>query len=135
MIRQSFDIEQYWRVTVYYELDYGLFNIVHKELLDMGIPEEQIEDLYDIMSSGEVKAVTCSSIRSHISIVLFNRHDSKMDFINSIVHEAEHVKQAMLEAYQVEDKGEPPAYTIGYLISQMYPVFRNIICKKYLGCF
>ena len=132
MIRQSFDIEQYWRVTVYYELDYGLFNIVHKELLDMGVPEEQIEELYDTMSSGEAKAVTCSSIRRHVSIVLFNRHDSKTDFINSVIHEAEHVKQVILEAYQVEDRGEPPAYTIGYLISRMYPIFKNLICKGYI---
>ncbi len=38
---------------------------------------------------------------------------SRIDYINSIVHEAEHIKQAMLKAYRVEDKGEPPAYTIG----------------------
>ena len=128
MIRQSFDIEHYWRVIVYYQLDYGLFSIVERELLDIGIPEEQIEELYDTMSSGEAKAVTCSSIRRHVSIVLFNRHDSKTDFINSVIHEAEHVKQAMLKAYYVDDEGEPPAYTMGYLVSRMWRVFRQFVC-------
>ena len=128
MIRQSFDIEQYWRVIVYYQLDYDLFNIVHKELLDMDIPEEQIKELHDTMSSGEAKAVTCSSIRRHVSIVLFNKHDSKTDFINSVIHEAEHVKQAMLKAYYVEDEGEPPAYTMGYLVSKMWGVFKQFVC-------
>ena len=129
MIRQSFDIEQYWRVIVYYQLDYDLFNIVHKELLDMDIPEEQIKELHDAMSSGEAKAVTCNSIRKHVSIVLFNKHDSKTDFINSVIHEAEHVKQAMLRAYYVEDEGEPPAYTMGYLVSKMWGVFKQFVCS------
>ena len=40
-----------------------------------------------------------------------------------MMHEAVHIKQAMLRAYNVEDVGEAPAYTIGYLISQMYQVF------------
>ena len=128
MIRQSFDIEQYWRVIVYYQLDYDLFNIVYNELLDMGISEEQIEELHDTMSLGEAKAVTCSSIRKHVSIVLFNKHDSKTDFINSVIHEAEHVKQAILKAYYVDDEGEPPAYTMGYLVSKMWGVFKQFVC-------
>jgi hypothetical protein len=33
----------------------------------------------------------------------------------------------MLYAYEVEDAGEPPAYTIGYLVMRMYGVFKNIV--------
>jgi len=51
--------------------------------------------------------------------VIFGRHGDVYNYINSIVHEAEHVKQAMLKAYDVEDRGEPPAYTIGYLVMRM----------------
>ena len=47
---------------------------------------------------------------------------------NSIVHEAEHIKQAMLRTYEVEDEGEAPAYTIGYLVSQMWHVFKEMVC-------
>ena len=49
------------------------------------------------------------------------------DYINSIVHEAEHVKQAMLRTYMIEDKGEPPAYTIGYLVERMCEGFEEVI--------
>jgi hypothetical protein len=52
----------------------------------------------------------------------------KSDYISSIVHEAEHVKQAILDTYDIEDKGEAPAYTIGYLVMQMYEVFRILVC-------
>lgn len=81
-----------------------------------------------MMHSGKAKAVTFSNIAQHISVVLFNVHTNKVDYINSVVHEAEHIKQAMLYAYNVEDKGEPPAYTIGYLVSQMYKVFPQCKC-------
>ena len=53
---------------------------------------------------------------------------SKEDYLNSIIHEAEHIKQAMLKAYDVDDIGEPPAYTIGYLVMKMYEVFKIFIC-------
>ena len=128
MIKQVFNVEGYWKVVVYYSMDYHFFDIVAEELHDIGLSWENIDDLYSTMSSGKAKAVTCSSLHHHISILLFNSHKTKADYIDSIVHEAEHVKQAMLYAYAVEDSGEPPAYTIGYLISRMYEVFQHLIC-------
>ena len=43
-----------------------------------------------------------------------------------IVREVFHLKEAMLEAYDVENKGEPPAYTIGYLVMRMWKGFRKL---------
>ena len=79
------------------------------------------------MSTGKALAFTQSNLKKHVSIVGFNRHKNSYDYLNSIVHEVEYIKQAMLEAYSVDDKGEPPAYTIGYLIMRMYDTFKNII--------
>lgn len=127
MIRQQFYVEHYWEVTVYYDLNFDLFQYAEDELLTIGFPLKEIDVLYYQLKSGYAKAVTCSNIEYHKSIILLPPHTSPQDYLDSIVHEAEHVKQAMLEAYQVEDKGEPPAYTIGYLISRMYPVFKYMI--------
>jgi hypothetical protein len=131
MIRQQFYVEHYWEVIVFYDLDFDLFDIVEEELLNTGFPLREIDTIYYQLWSGYAKAVTCSNGWYHKSIILLPPHTSPQDYLDSIVHEAEHVKQAMLRAYRVEDRGEPPAYTIGYLVSQMYPVFRNIICD---GC-
>ena len=130
MIKQVFYAESYWKVIVFYNLDFDLFYIVEEELLDIGFSLKSIDTLYYMISSEKAKAVTCSNPYFHTSIVLFNYHNSRTDYINSIVHEAEHVKQAMLKAYKVEDKGEPPAYTIGYLVGRMW----EIVGKKLLGC-
>lgn len=128
MVRQEFNVAGYWDVIVYYDIDYRLFSLIAQELRDAGISEEELDRLYTMMKSGQAKAVTFSNQLEHISIVAFNKHNSREDYISSIVHEAEHVKQAMLRAYQVEDADEPPAYTIGYLVAQMYRVFKEIIC-------
>lgn len=123
MIRQEFHVEEYWKVVVWYSLDYHFFDIVLKDVRVMGIDEETVKDVYKTMKSGRAKAVTISNVSKHISLILFNSHSNKIDYVNSIVHEAEHVKQAMLEAYDVEDNGELPAYTIGYLVGRMCEVF------------
>ena len=128
MIRQQFNVDGYWNVVVFYNVDYHFFDDIRLELKIIGFPEAAIEEIKNTMQSGAAKAVTCSVISQYTSVVLFNPYVSKADYIDSIVHEAEHIKQAMLKAYQVDDKGEPPAYTIGYLISRMYQVFQYLIC-------
>jgi hypothetical protein len=128
MVKQVFDIDGYWEVIVYWNVDYSFFSDVEDELKRLGASDRQVKELYDTMVSGEAKAVTCNSVKKHRSVVLFNKYEDQMDFVNSVIHEAEHVKQAMLEAYQVEDKGEPPAYTIGYLVGKMWEVFKGLVC-------
>lgn len=120
MTRQFIKIESYWEVIVYYSVDYASFFHIYEDFRKVGANEKTIKQVYDIMSSGKAKAVTFSNTDEHKSIVLFNKHRSRIDFISSLVHEAEHVKQAMLKAYNVEDQGEDPAYTIGYIVSRMW---------------
>lgn len=129
MIRQIFDIEDYWKVVVFYDIDFHLFSHVVKDLVAAGASTETIHEAYTMLKSERAKAATFNNIYMHISVILFPSHHSKRDYINSIVHEAEHVKQAMLDAYDVEDTGEPPAYTIGHLVEQMYHVFGEMVCE------
>lgn len=117
MIRYSFNVRKYWRVIVYHDMDYDFFSYVYNDLRDIGVSDEDIKGIYDNMRLGNGMAFTCSN--GHTSVVGFNRHTNKYELVNSIVHEAEHVKQAMLKAYDVNDIGEPPAYTVGYLVMMM----------------
>ena len=125
MIRQVFYVEHYWKVIIYYNVDGDFLFPVFKELENIGYSPNEIRRVIRKLVRGKVKGVTCSNGAYHISIVLFAMHDDIYDYINSLVHEAEHVKQAMLKTYMIEDEGEPPAYTIGYLVQKMWEVFRN----------
>lgn len=126
MIRQEFKIKHYWKVVVYYNVNYDLFDYIEDDLYNVMHSEKSIDRLYYNMSTHRAKAVTVSSIRKHKSVVLFNYHSSYYDYINSIVHEAEHIKQAMLDAYNVKDYGEPPAYTIGFLAMKMLMILKYL---------
>ncbi len=119
MFKCVINIKHYWKVIVYYNIDYNFFHIISKDLKENGCSNRAIDDIYKTMNFKNGKAVTVSNIGKHKSVVLFNYHFSYNDYLNSIIHEAEHVKQSMLKAYNIEDKGEPPAYTVGYIGMKM----------------
>lgn len=123
MIKQIINVNNKWKVIVYYNVNYNLFRYIYITFRNAGISKRTIKNIYKNMSSNKAKAVTVSNIDKKISVVLFNNHTNKYDYINSIVHEAEHVKQAMLEGYNIDDSGESPAYTIGYLVMKMLEFF------------
>lgn len=127
MIKQTIDINGYWKIIVYYNVNYNLFYIIKRELRYMGTPVERIHSIYNNMLKERAKAVTISSINNNTSIVLFNKHKRMDDYISSIVHEAEHIKESMLYKYNVNNYGESPAYTIGYIVKCMFNVFINYV--------
>ena len=128
MVRQAFNVEEYWKVIVYYDVDCDFLRPLYKELRSIGFPKDDIKEIFWELKRERAKAVTCSNGAYHTSIVILKKHSSVEDYINSIIHETEHVKQAMLNTYMIEDKGEPPAYTIGYLVMRMWRVCRQFLC-------
>ena len=129
MIKQVINVDNKWKVIVYYNIDYNLFHYVADELRSIGVGERGIRRIAYLSFTGEVKAFTLTSFSLGVSVVGFNYHRNIKDYINSIVHEAEHVKQHMLEAYCVSDRDEPPAYTIGFLASKMMMFFLKMLQK------
>lgn len=121
MIRQIINVDNYWKVIVYYNIDYDFWHIIDRDLRTISSPVKENDAIYRNMCS-TAKAFTVSNTTAHISITGFNYHTDDLDYINSIAHEAEHIKQAMLYAYNINDIGEPPAYTIGYLVMQMLKI-------------
>ena len=127
MIRRVINCDNYWKVVIYYNVDYNFFDIISNELEDLGCTDDIIDILYYNLKK-KAKAVTISKPARRRSVVLFNVHNSYYDYINSIAHEAEHVKQSMLKYYRVKDDDEPPAYTIGFLVMKMI-FFLNDLLK------
>ncbi|MBP3201272.1 MAG: hypothetical protein J6M39_06455 [Lachnospiraceae bacterium] len=119
MIKKIFNIDNKWKVIVYYNIDYNLFEYIADDIRNLGVSDKSIYRIYKMMSSGRAKAVTISSLVKKCSIVGFNHAKSDYDLINSIAHEAVHVMEAILNYYKVDITGEPPAYTIGHLVQIM----------------
>lgn len=121
MIKHIININNYWKVIVYYNIDYNFFDYVENDLLYYGTPVESIKRIYYNMRT-TAKAFTYSNDKYRVSIVGFNIHSDKYDYINSIVHEAEHIKQAMLNYYNIKDEGENAAYTVAYIATKMLQI-------------
>jgi hypothetical protein len=119
MIRNTININGYWKVIVYYNVNYNFFNVIYKDLKDINCSKSTIDKIYHNMFYNNAKGVTISNTYLYTSIVLLNKHKDYYDYINSIVHEAEHIKQSILKTYNIKDEGEPPAYTIGYIAKKM----------------
>lgn len=119
MIRRTIDVDGYWKVIVYYDVNYNFFDYIVEDLKDIKIKDKTIRNVYKRMSKRKAKGVTVTSVKHKTSVVLLNRHKTLYDYINTIVHEAEHIKQYMLKAYKVDDVGEAPAYTVGFLAMLM----------------
>ena len=118
MIKRIININNYWKVIVYYNINYNFFDYVENDLLYYGTPVESIKRIYYNMRT-TAKAFTYSNVKYKVSIVGFNIHFDKYDYINSIVHESEHVKQAILKYYNIADEGENAAYTVAYIAMKM----------------
>lgn len=119
MIRKVFKVKDKWEVVVYYNIDYNLFDYIANDISKLGINDNSINRLYKMMYTHKAKAFTISSPVKKCSIVGINTSNSRLDFINSIAHEATHVAEAMMNYYGVKLEGEPIAYTIGYLVQIM----------------
>lgn len=119
MIKKIFNIDNKWKVIVYYDIDYNLFDYIADDFYKLGANNKSINRTYKMMKSGRAKAVTISSPLKKCSIVGFNPTNNHYDLINSIAHEAVHVMEAMLDYYNIDITGEPPAYTIGHLVRIM----------------
>ena len=126
MIRQVINVHNYWKVIIYFNVDYNLFHHIVKDLRKINISYKLIKRVYYNMSNGFAKGVTISNIEEYTSIVCFNCHKSQYDYINSIAHECEHIKQDMLRGYMINDKGEAPAYTMGYLMMKMIMILGKL---------
>ena len=130
MIKQVIDVNGYWKIIVYYNVNYNLFHIIEDDIAKNSTPVEGIDAIKYNLFTNKAKAVTISNRHKYISFILFTKHTSREDYISSIVHEAEHVKDAMLKQYRIKNSGEPPAYTIGYIVKEMYIVFNRYVYIK-----
>lgn len=99
MIRQDIDINGYWKIIVVYNVELGQ--------KDGGF--------------------TYTDFKRRQSIVGIGKSTSNSQLLNTITHEAKHVQSHICKYYNVKEDEEDAAYLIGYIIQQMYQVFKNVL--------
>lgn len=99
MIRQDIDINGYWKIIVAYDVELGQ--------KDSGF--------------------TYTDFKRKQSIVGIGKSTSNSQLLNTITHEAKHVQSHICRYYKIKEDVEDAAYLIGYIVQQMYQVFKNVL--------
>lgn len=125
MTKRILDVDGYWTVIVMFNVDVGSFDLLENELRCCGCDDNSVNDIYYGLLA-DVTAFTFSNVFERVSIIGFKTFKSRTGRYDNVVHEAEHVKQVILGFYDVDDKDEPPAYTIGFLAREILRLSDNV---------
>ena len=131
MIGQRFYIDKYdWQVMVLYEVGSSDTNIVIRMLEYICSDNDIINTAYENVSNGKPNTgFTYSDYDKQLSFMVIGKTTSIRETLNTIVHEANHLKSHIATAYGIDEKGEEVCYFIGNIVKTMYDVFRKFICS------
>ena len=134
MIGQYFDIDVYnWKVYVYYEVNKNDIPFCITRLKDLTIKKSVIDECKETILSGKYnKAFIYSSYIKKESIIFITHPSSTGEFLNTITHEANHLKSHIASYYNLDEKDEEVCYIIGDIVQQMSETFMRFIYSKCL---
>ena len=128
MVWQEIDIDGYWLATIVYIPSQRDLPSVAEALSSLGCPDSDINESLSMMTEEWNKGYTWSNPARRKSVTIIGRSSSWEQFFNTVHHEARHIVDEIMMAYDIMNYGEPPAYTQGEIGRQMAPVIRRIVC-------
>ena len=114
MTTQHLSIEGYWTVTVVYDVWPSDLQEVARLMRRVGASQKMIDEATDNLS-GWNAGYTLTSFGWQESIVFIGRATSLREFLNTVVHEVDHVQDHVAEYYGVRLGSEQAAYLQGYI--------------------
>lgn len=107
-----------WGIIVVYDFDERDHDSLYAIMRTFGMSRPNIRKSIGIlMESNSGMAVSRDDLR--MSVVFISPTTSISQFWNSVSHELFHVEQAILDYYDQDYAGEPPAYLSGYLLQKV----------------
>lgn len=134
MIAQSFNISQYdWNIKVYYDVERSDINFCIKQLKKLTTDNKIFNECKQTLDTKyKDRAYTYSSYVVKSSIVFIGIPSSTGELINTITHEANHIKSHIATYYDLNEKGEKVSYLIGKIVKEMSNTFIRFICNNCL---
>lgn len=127
MIRDYLDIDKHWGVLSYYDATPDDFSQLSPILREFSCPEWEIERAYSTIQNPN-KAFVFNVPWARMSVMVVGRVTHPSQFLNSLLHEFDHLQDAILEYYHVEQGTEDAAYLQGYLGQIAYEGVMPIMC-------
>lgn len=120
-LRQQFKIRKYdWDVIIYYTVDEKQKTEIVTELKELQPDKETFERLErNLMNSELDTGFIYSNFYKHYSLIVIHKASSIGEFVNTIVHEKNHLEMHICEALDINPYSEKAAILSGELAMQM----------------
>lgn len=124
MTKHYIDIVGKWAFVIAYDIREKDLGEIGDWLDALGAEKADIYKAQDVLT-GLNAGLTYSSPRQRMSIVCIGNATSEEQWWNTLVHEIEHLKNAIGNYYGVEKGSEEEAYLIGYVMQRIVRNFKS----------
>lgn len=118
MIAKWVDIDGAWRVVIFYDVTDSDAAWVAERFGDAGAMESDCDNLFELFSYPN-RAAMISDRDQKMSVVAIGWATDKMQRINSVIHEIDHVQRDICDYYNVPLGSERAAYLQGKLAQEL----------------
>lgn len=120
-LRQQFKVRKYdWDVVIYYTVDEKQKTEIITELKEMNPEEETFKKLERNLMAAELDTgFIYSSFYKQRSLIVIHKASSVGEFVNTFVHEKNHLEMHICEALDINPYSEEAAVLSGELAMQM----------------
>lgn len=134
MIGQYFNIPKYdWEVKVYYGVTKYNIDFCIKKLRKLTTQSKHIKECKETLDTNKKdRAYIYSSYRVKETVIFIGEYSSTGELIDTITHEANHLKSHIATYYNIDEKDEEVCYIIGNIAKEMSSLFIPFICNKNL---
>ena len=101
VIRQDIDIDGYWKLIV----------------------------AYNVYLGKQDRGFTHTDFNKRISIIGISDYSSIGELLDTITHEVKHLVSHICKYYNINEDSENASYLTGYVIKNMYKVFKRYLCN------
>lgn len=109
------DVDGKWGILLNYDFTEDDFDDIAAALRSFGMRLYKIEEALNVLSAYDTgMAISRDDLR--MTSIYISKASSYAQFWNTVNHELMHAEQAILDYYDVDWDGEPPAYLAGYLL-------------------
>lgn len=129
MIRDYLDVDRHWGILAYYDVQPFDFSQLGPILREFGCPEWEIEHARETVSKDN-KAFVFNAPWARMSVMVVGRVTHPSQFMNSLLHELDHLQDTILEYYHVQHGTEDAAYLQGYLGQMAYDGIVPLLCPS-----
>ena len=129
MIKQNIYLKEYkWYITVFYNTSIDDLNDIINKLKEMDISKNDLYLAYENIIDNKINTgFIYTNFKKRETLITIGKANSKEEFINTVVHEANHLQSHIATYYDIDEKGEEVSYLIGDIVKRMYSIFKKII--------